>query len=325
MSDYNFRGITQSNHRPSAAVGFEPRYNINPNLQAYAGISGESIDFPNRAAAEIDLYGGIRPTFGKLALDGGFWYYYYPDGQCFNTAALCGGSSGFVPLPNGNVIKQNLSFYEFYGKGTYTVNDNFNFGGSIWGSPSVLNSGAYGIYYTGNVTFVAPSTWLMNGIGASLSADIGYWQLGTAGAFYAVPAFPGGVPYPSYLTWDVGLTFAWKAFALDLRYYDTNLTKAQCNVFTSDQTAAFSARQRDTAKPRWPGLRLVRRLLHRQAVDRHLDQRYQIKSAPAAHRPSESAAGAGAARENVTAALRQWHAPAGNISAVQTPIFITFL
>jgi uncharacterized protein (TIGR02001 family) len=113
MSDYNFRGITQSNHRPSAAVGFEPRYNINPNLQAYAGISGESIDFPNRAAAEIDLYGGIRPTFGKLALDGGFYYYYYPDGQCFNTPALCGGSSGFVPLPNGNVIKQNLSFYEF--------------------------------------------------------------------------------------------------------------------------------------------------------------------------------------------------------------------
>jgi hypothetical protein len=39
-------------------------------LQAYAGVSGESLDFPNRAAAEIDLYGGIRPTFGKLALDG---------------------------------------------------------------------------------------------------------------------------------------------------------------------------------------------------------------------------------------------------------------
>jgi hypothetical protein len=145
-----------------------------------------------------------------------------------------------VPLPNGNVIKQNLSFYEFYGKGTYTVNDNFNFGGSIWGSPSVLNSGAYGVYYTGNVTFTAPSTWFINGIGAALSADIGYWQLGTTGAFYGVPAFPAGVPLPSYLTWDVGLTFTWKAFALDLRYYDTDLTKAQCNVFTGDQTAAFS-------------------------------------------------------------------------------------
>ena len=93
MSDYNFRGITQSNHRPSAAAGFEPRYNINPNLQAYAGVSGESIDFPNRAAAEIDLYGGIRPTFGKLALDGGFYYDYYPDGQCFNTRHCAAGAA----------------------------------------------------------------------------------------------------------------------------------------------------------------------------------------------------------------------------------------
>jgi len=81
---------------------------------------------------------------------------------------------------------------------------------------------------------------LPTGIGASLSGDVGYWQLGTSDAFYAVPAFPGGVPYPSYLTWDVGLTFSWKAFALDLRYYDTNLTKAECSVFTGDQTATFS-------------------------------------------------------------------------------------
>ena len=153
-----------------------------------------------------------------------------------------------MSVPNGNVIKQNLSFLEFYGKATYTVSDNFDFGGRFGVGWSVLNSGAYGIYYTGNVTLIAPSTWLTNGIGASLSADIGYWQLGTA-----APSTPSRLfrrrPYPSYLTWDVGLTFAWKVFALDLRYYDTNLTKAQCNVFTSDQTAAFSRRQRDTAKP----------------------------------------------------------------------------
>lgn len=156
MSDYYFRGITQSNHRPSIDVGFEPRYDFTSALQGYAGISGESIDFPNRAAAEIDFYGGIRPTFGKLALDFGVWDYYYPAGQCFNTPTFCG--SGAAPLPNGNVVKQNLSFYEGYGKATYTVNDNIELGGSIWGSPSVLNSGAYGVYYTGNVTLTAPAT-----------------------------------------------------------------------------------------------------------------------------------------------------------------------
>ncbi len=130
MSDYNFRGISQSNHQPSVQFGLEPRYNFTSALQGYAGVSGESIDFPNRAAAEIDFYGGIRPTFGKLVLDFGVWYYFYPDGQCFNTAALCnslgGGPSVAATLPNGNVVKQDLSFYEGYGKATVTVNDNFS-------------------------------------------------------------------------------------------------------------------------------------------------------------------------------------------------------
>ncbi len=62
---------------------FEPRYNFNPDLQIYVGMAGASISFPNRAAAEIDFYAGIRPTFGKLALDIGLLYYWYPGGQCF--------------------------------------------------------------------------------------------------------------------------------------------------------------------------------------------------------------------------------------------------
>src|SRR5208282_2892433 len=53
MSDYNFRGVIQSDHKPSTQAGFELRYNWNPRWQSYAGISGESIDFPNDAAAEI--------------------------------------------------------------------------------------------------------------------------------------------------------------------------------------------------------------------------------------------------------------------------------
>src|SRR5215469_7634956 len=84
MNDYIFRGITQSAHKPSFAAYVEPRYNITKDIQLYAGISGESIDFPNHAAAEIDFYGGIRPTFDKLAFDLGVWYYYYPGGQEFN-------------------------------------------------------------------------------------------------------------------------------------------------------------------------------------------------------------------------------------------------
>src|ERR1700690_2469927 len=93
MTDYNFRGITQSAHNPSTQAGFELRYNQTSTMQWYAGLSGESIDFPNDAAAEIDIYGGFRPTFDKLALDFGFWYYWYPGGNCFG-APFVGGPSG---------------------------------------------------------------------------------------------------------------------------------------------------------------------------------------------------------------------------------------
>jgi uncharacterized protein (TIGR02001 family) len=226
MSDYNFRGITQSNHKPSVAAYFEPRYNINDNLQLYAGVSGESISFPNRAAAEIDLYTGIRPTFGKLALDFGFWEYYYPGGTCFHT-----GIADCEPTPlNGNVIKADLSFWELYAKATYTVNDQFSFGGSLFWSPSVLNTGADGTYLAATAKYNLPSV-LPHNIGWFVSADLGHWWLGTSDAFFF------NTPFKSYTNWDLGLGLTWKQFTLDLRYFDTNLSKADCNNFTSDQTA----------------------------------------------------------------------------------------
>jgi Bacterial protein of unknown function (Gcw_chp) len=260
MTDYNFRGITQSNHKPSAQAGFELRYNSTPTFQWYGGISGESINFPNNAAAEIDFYAGIRPTFDKLALDFGAWYYYYPGGQCFGFPGVgpsgCADKGGGPPVfpagafvPNsafqplgGNESLKNDSFWEVYGKATYTFNDQWAVGIQEWYSPSVVNTGAWGFFSAGNVTFTAPSTWFTNGLGMYASADVGYWDLGTSNIFYATGAAPfvTGVKYTSYTTWDLGIGFTWKVLTLDLRYYDTNLNKAQCNVFTSAQNSTFS-------------------------------------------------------------------------------------
>jgi uncharacterized protein (TIGR02001 family) len=244
MTDYNFRGITQSNHNASTQAGFEARYTYSPTWQYYAGVSGESISFPNRAAAEIDLYAGVRPTFDKLALDFGFWYYDYPGGNCFASyvsQATCGGS-----LPNGNAAKGNASFYEIYGKATYTINDQWAVGLQEWYSPSVSNTGSVGWYTVGNATYTAPSTYFASGWGGYISADLGYWSLGKSDAFYGdgslntfVPQniADAGDPYKSYWNWDAGFGVTYKAFTLDLRYYDTSLNKGDCNAFTSSQTA----------------------------------------------------------------------------------------
>jgi len=240
MNDYVFRGVTQSNHKGSVAAYFEPRFNISPNLQLYTGISGESISFPNRAAAEIDFYGGIRPTFGPVALDFGFWYYYYPGGTCFN-AAIPGecAANGNIPI-NGNVIKNDLSFWEVYAKGTYTINDSWALGANFYYTPSFLNSGADGEYLSGTVKYTGPGNFLPYGIGFYISGEFGRQWLGTSDSFYGVVGFPNGIPYADYNTWNVGLGFTWKVFTLDLRYSDTNLSKADCNAFTSDWTATFS-------------------------------------------------------------------------------------
>src|SRR6201994_4952117 len=114
MSDYVFRGVTQSNHQPSVTAYFEPRYNVNKDLQLYIGTSTESISFANRAAAEVDIYGGIRPTFGAFALDFGVWGYLYPGGHCADGTTLTGGvpggnvcpvSTDTIFLANNNVMK----------------------------------------------------------------------------------------------------------------------------------------------------------------------------------------------------------------------------
>src|SRR5258705_11187374 len=53
MNDYIFRGVTQSNHKPSVAAYFEPRSNVNKDLQLYIAAAGGGISFPNPAPAEI--------------------------------------------------------------------------------------------------------------------------------------------------------------------------------------------------------------------------------------------------------------------------------
>jgi hypothetical protein len=239
-SDYIFRGITQSNHQPSVNAYFEPRYNVNKDFQLYAGIAGSSISFPNRAAAEVDLYAGFRPTFGPLALDFGAIYYWYPGGQCFNLAFPdeC-FVNGNLPL-NGNVIKDDLSFWEVYAKGTYTVNDYVAFAATAFYSPNVLNSGADGTYISGSVKFTAPTNTLPYDMGLYVSAEVGHWFLGTSDAFYGVVGFLNGIPYTDYTTWNIGFGITKSVFTLDFRYYDTDLSKADCNAFTSDHTARFS-------------------------------------------------------------------------------------
>jgi hypothetical protein len=262
MSDYIFRGVTQSNHMPSVTAYFEPRYNVNKDLQLYVGTSTESISFANRAAAEVDVYGGIRPTFGAAAFDFGVWGYLYPGGNCADNLLVpgslpggnvCAVSAQTIFLADGNVMKKDVSFFEAYAKLNYTFNDNWQAGINEYYTPNFLNSGAWGNYASVTAKYTAPATVFgASGVGLYVSGEFGRQWLGTSDAFYGTGAgttFANGIPYASYDTWNIGIGFTYKVFTLDLRYSDTDLSKGDCNAFTS----AFDASGTTNVTPINPG------------------------------------------------------------------------
>ena len=258
MNDYIFRGVTQSNHNASVTAYFEPRYNVTKDLQLYIGTSTESISFANRAAAEVDVYGGIRPTFGAFAFDFGVWGYLYPGGSCADNMLtggnVCPVSTSTIFLANGNVMKKDVSFFEVYGKVNYTINDNWQFGVNEYYSPNFLNSGAWGDYASVTGKYIAPSTTFgASGVGLYVSGEFGRQWLGTSDAFYGVVSalgnFASGIPYASYDTWNIGIGFTYKVFTLDLRYSGSDLSKGNCSAFTS----AFNASGTTNVTPINPG------------------------------------------------------------------------
>ncbi len=244
-SDYLFRGITQSNHQPSVWGRAELRYNIDSNWQLYAGTSAESIKFsPNyfpvgSPAAEWDGDAGVRGTFDKFAFDLGAIVYGYPDAPTGTTAVF---STILGPYFIG-LSPRNPTFFEAYVKPTYTVNDMLTLGANLFASPSYLNTGASDEYLSGTFKLTGPGS--MSAF--SLSGELGYQWLGKVDSVYtgansagycyigcttAYGALANSGQLPSYLYWNVGVSYTWKFVTLDLRYYGTNLSKTQAYVLT---------------------------------------------------------------------------------------------
>jgi uncharacterized protein Gcw-chp len=239
MSDYNFRGITASAHRPSVAAYFEPRYKIDSDLELYIGLNATSVALPNQSRIQMYYYTGVRPVFGSLSLDVAVAYVDYPGGNLFDGSSALNCTNGAFSLGSCNVSKATASYWEPFGKASLAISDTFSVTGNIFYSPSWVNTGAFGTFASSGAKIGLPNFLLPTNVAASISGEVGHYWFGTTDSFYAVPAFPAGVKLPDYTTWNAGLSFTYSLMTLDFRYYDTNLAKADCNVLTSDHTASF--------------------------------------------------------------------------------------
>ncbi|MGE3246697.1 MAG: TorF family putative porin [Beijerinckiaceae bacterium] len=211
VTDYNFRGISQSARGPAVQTSAELTYTINPNWQLYANIFGSSVKLPSGPTMELDVSAGVRPSFGNLAFDFGFTRYGYPK-ENFNAL--------------GGTI--NSDFMEYYGKVSYKFFDKLTIGGGIYHAPNWLNLGTYGTYYQATAALELPH-------GFAISGEYGHYALGRTSLSNS--ALVLGVPLPDYNYWNAGISYTYKSATIDLRYHDSSLSKFNCNVIVGDPRA----------------------------------------------------------------------------------------
>jgi uncharacterized protein (TIGR02001 family) len=210
-SDYVFRGTSQSDRGPSAGASFTAVW----NNAFYLGVGGAAISWPSSAtfllsdpSAEIDLYGGVRASFGKWSFDVGAIYYYYPKEVFFQS-----------------------DFWEIYAIAKYAVNDQLTVGGAINYSPDYLNYGISGTAGVLNFAYTVPTSYA--DLSFYTSAELGYvWLGGTSNA---------GIYVPDYAHWNAGFGWTWKNITLDLRYHDLDVSGTSCQgIWNATATPAIN-------------------------------------------------------------------------------------
>jgi uncharacterized protein (TIGR02001 family) len=206
-SDYIYRGTTLSNHGPAAGAAVEARFG-----PLYAGSTVATVKLPTQPFAEFTFAAGIRPKIATIDFDFGMTYFAYPG------ETLPGETNG-------------INYWEAVIRGDRSIGEQVRVAGGYAYSPNVSNTGAWSQYVAAGVGFDVPGRLLPQNLAVSFTTAAGYSWFGNQ-----TPQL-GGFPLPAYLNWQMGVTLTHKAFNLDLRYYDTNLSKENCFVFTGDPNA----------------------------------------------------------------------------------------
>lgn len=157
VSDYVFRGASQTNEDPALQGGVDATFGNG----FYVGTWASMVDFGDGTDAEVDLYGGYRTEAAGYALDFGVVGYLYVN----------------EPGP------ANYNFVEFKAAasraiGTATV------GAAVYYSPDFFGADDAATYLEANAAYAVADKWTISGaVGhqwLDVNADYTTWNLGVA-------------------------------------------------------------------------------------------------------------------------------------------------
>ena len=210
VTDYKFRGISQTFAKPALQGGFDYSHSSGIYLGNWNSNINEGAGFP-AANLEMDFYGGWKKSWGDWGLDIGAIHYYYPGSDA---NATTGTSAAFTNPRNATKTHTgNVSNTELYIGGSwkwislkyfYATGDYFSLAGTK-GSSYLDLSGTYDL---GN-------GWGVVGhVGSFRLKD---WSIGAVGTD------------ANYTDWKIGVTKDLSGWILGATYVDTN-AKGSCNA-----------------------------------------------------------------------------------------------
>lgn len=243
VSDYRFRGISQTFKDPAIQGGIDYSHSSGAYLGTWASnvYGGTNNSFMGvnyfNGGMEWDLYGGYKwEAFKDVTLDVGLLYYWYP------------GAKWAVPTAdryNNTEVYVGAAWKWLTVKYSYALTDYFGMKGNTMGAGV---GGACGIEKDGfTLTGNCFSSTSTAGSKGSSYLDIGVaYDLGDKWTLVGHVGHASIKNYGlmNYTDWKVGVTKEWAGLTWGVAYIDTN---AKADAYRTAKIEATSLKVRDTS------------------------------------------------------------------------------
>ena len=118
-SDYIYRGVTLSDHKPAVGAGIEATLGA-----LYAGTTFTSVKLPNQPAVELTTTTGVRPNLWNINWDFALTYFAYP----------------------GMPSSPSIDYWEVGGRADTKLTQSVSVAAGFAYSPNISNTGAWSKY-----------------------------------------------------------------------------------------------------------------------------------------------------------------------------------
>lgn len=188
VSDYAFRGISQTEQRPALQGGLDWEHDSGFYLGFWASNVSwlNDLDLNTKNSLETNLYGGYATSIGPIGIDVGLLQYYYPG----NYGSTYKASGAKKPHTLEGYVGLSWEFLSFTYSRSFT---------NLFGLDKSKGSNYYDL---------SASYEIMDGL--TLDAHYGYSDIKGAGN-------------DNYKDWKLGVTKSYGGFDFGLHYTDTDI------------------------------------------------------------------------------------------------------